>query len=72
MKKVEGLTLYVSKQYADKWLEFWQKTRYIKEKVHKEISDPEERKKFWQEEENVKRLARYLRDLENLARQQLT
>ena len=72
MKRVEGLILYVSEPYADKWQQFWQKARYTKEKVHREVFTSEERKKFWDEEENVKVFGRYLKELENLARQQLT
>lgn len=69
MRKVEGLTLYVSEKYASKWLILWQHARYIKETVHKDISNPEDRKKFWQQE-NAKKFGKYLKELENLARQQ--
>ena len=66
MKETEGLTIYVSEEYSRHWMQFWQNARYLKEKVHKDVSDVEERKKLWRNE--AKSLADVLHEMEQIAR----
>lgn len=72
MKKVEASSLFVSKEYYDEWMNFWQSARYIKERVDKEIRDSENRKNYWREEETAKKLAGHLNKLKELAIKQFS
>jgi hypothetical protein len=68
MKDSEGLTVYVSEQYADHWTTFWQRARYLKEKVHKDVHESSARIELWRattrglsaELSEMKRIARAL------------
>lgn len=70
MKKTEGLTVYVSDQYAKQWQDFWHHARYIKEYIHNNISDPEQRKIYWKD--NVKEIGERIHQLQNSAREQFS
>jgi hypothetical protein len=66
MKDAEGLTVYVSEEYARYWMRFWQKARYLKEKVNRDVPHKNERIQLWRD--NVKDLADELNKMETMAR----
>lgn len=67
MKAVEGLVVYVSKEYTTEWRDFWQIARSMKEYVHAKIPSVEDRKKYWRD--RGKELGNKLSQLEEHARE---
>ena len=47
MKTAEGTTLFVTPEYKDEWMKFWQRARYHKEYRNKYIQNSDKRKQYW-------------------------
>jgi hypothetical protein len=64
MKEVEGVTIFVTEQYRNEWMTFWQRARFHKEYINKNIQQ-ENRAKYWPTV--AKDLGAHINNLQRLA-----
>lgn len=66
MKEAEPMMLFADDSFRSTWYAYWQLCRELKERVHKGVHAPDDRKKVWQAEASG--LGKQSKTMEKLAR----